>query len=333
VELQHSFEFGSGNIVTWGANYRNNQLWSRMTGSNADFEKELANGEKSQSFKQEHNDISGFFFQDDYRIFDNLSITLGVKAEHNSFSGTDVSPRASIVYSPFKNHTFRTSYSRAYRTPTFFEDSGFFHGGFSVGEDGASPVLSLGSVGNEDLDPERLDSYEFGYRGVFIEKLELNIETYYTRYKDLITLASGLDNTSRADTDGLEISVRYQILSWFELVTNYSFINFNAKISDDSKEREGPDGTTPEQKANLGLRFKFDNGFSTNVDLHYVDRIKMANEFIDDYLRVDLRLAKEFLEGRGEFSVVGQNLQEKKHAEFIDVEVERAVFMSLGIKF
>lgn len=332
VEMQHSFQLWSKDVVTWGVNYRNNQLWSRMSGSDEEFEKELANGGNSQKFKQEHNDIFGAFLQNDYNILDNLSLTIGVKGEHNSFTGTDISPRASIVYSPFKNHTFRASYSRAFRTPTFFEDAGFFNGRSNAGSDGMN-IISLGNVGNEDLRPEKLDSYEIGYRGLFFDKLELNIETYFTRYKDLITLDGGLRNTSRADTNGFEVSIKYPIFPWLSVVTNYSFINFNARIADSPEERDSPDDTTPDQKANFGLRFKLDSGFSANLDLHYVDRIKVANEFIEEYLRVDLRLAQEFWDGKGEISITGQNLQEKRHAEFIDVEVQRAVFMSVGIKF
>lgn len=334
IELQHSFELGAGNIVTWGANYRNNQLWSRLTGSEEEFDQEIEEGNASQKFKQEHNDIFGLFFQDDYKIIDNLSLTAGVKMERNSFTGTDLSPRASLVYSPWKRHTFRASYSRAFRTPTFLEESGFFNVGFTIDEDGFKGVpIELGEVGNDELRPERLDSYELGYQGVFFDKLEVNVETYFTRYKDLITSQPALDNSSRADTHGFEISLVYPFVSWFDLYTNYSFINFNAKISDEVLEGGSPDDTTPEQKANLGLRFKLKNGFSGNIDFHYVDRIKVFDQFIDDYLRVDLRLAQKFWDGRGEIAVIGQNLQEDDHAEFIDVNVERAVFMSLGINF
>ncbi len=335
-ELQHSFMLGAGNLITWGANYRNNQLWSRITGNSANFEEEIAEGGSGQSFKQEHNDIFGLFLQDEFEIFNNLRLTVGSKMEHNSFTGSDFSPRASLVFSPWKRHSFRASYSRAYRTPTFLEDSGFFNGGFFVDENGVKGgALQLGEVGSDELRPERLDSYEIGYQGLFFEKLELNIETYFTRYKHIITAGStlALDNTSRADTSGFEVSVKYPFASWLSLYTNYSFINFNARIADDSSENGGPDDTTPEQKANLGFRVKLKNGFSGNLDLHYVDRIKIFDEFIDDYIRVDLRLAKTIWDGKGEISVTGQNLQESNHAEFIDAEVDRAVYMSLGINF
>ncbi|MGR3320086.1 MAG: TonB-dependent receptor plug domain-containing protein [Candidatus Anammoxibacter sp.] len=339
IELQHSFALGSKNIVTWGVNYRKNQLRSRLTGSNDGFDMEIAKGKTSQKFKKEHKNIFGFFFQDDFKILDNLALTVGVKMERNSFTGTNLSPRVSFVYSPWKHHTFRASYSRAYRTPTFLEDSGFFNVGFTINDAGVKniPITLVGAIGNNDLRPERLDSYELGYRGVFFDKLEFNVETYFTRYKNLITteFGFGLDNTSRADTNGFEVSLRYPFNSWFEIFTNYSFINFNAKISDNVSERiEGsPDDATPKQKVNLGLRFKSKNGFSANIDLQYVDRIKVIDQFVDDYLRIDLRLAKKFWNGRGEFAITGQNLQEDKHAEFMDAEVERAGFVSLEINF
>ncbi len=336
VEFQHSFGLGTKNVITWGVNYRNNQLWSRMSGNVNEFDAEVAAGNNSQRFKQEHKDKFGMFLQDDFKILDNLILTTGLKIERNNFTGTDLSPRASIVFSPFKNHTFRASYSRAFRTPTFLEDAGFFNIGFGFDENGDNTgIRRVGQVGSNDLRPERLDSYELGYQGTFFDKLDLNLEAYFTRYKNIITFQSTaeLDNTSRADTLGFEVSLEYHALSWLDLYTNYSFINFNAKISDSRFERGSPDDTTPDQKANFGMRFKFNNGLSANVDLHYVDKIKIFEQDIDDYLRIDLRLAKTFWEGRGEFSIVGQNLQEDKHAEFIDVEVERTGFMGLEINF
>ena len=338
-ELQHTFTLGSKNIITWGANYRNNQLWSRLSGNREEFDEEIAEGNTSQRFKQEHNDIFGLFLQDEFKILDNLTLTVGLKMERNNFTGTDFSPRASLVYSPLKNHTFRASYSRAFRTPTFLEDAGFFTVGSSIDNEGLrDPFVGIGHIGNNDLRPERLDSFELGYQGIFFDKLELNIETYFNHYKDLITAQfrpDVLDNTSRIDTNGFEVSIRYPVNSWFEFYTNYSYINFDAKISDDTLERDDPDNTTPEQKANLGLRFNLKNGFSGNVDLHYVDRIKVDtfDETIDDYMRIDFRLAKKFWNGRGEIAIIGQNLQESDHAEFVDVEVERSFFMSLGIDF
>lgn len=336
IEFEHSFELGSKNLITWGTNYRNNQLWSRMTGSKEEFDEEIEKGEMSQKFKQESNDIFGLFLQDNFKILDNLGLTIGGKMEKNSFSGSDLSPRVSLVYSPWKHHSFRASYSRAYRTPTFLEESGFFTIGTTVGEDGVNRTFTVGEVGNNDLDSERLDSYEIGYMGVYFDRLEFNAETFFTRYKDLITFDSGdsgLNNTSRADTSGFEVSIRYPVVSWLEFNTNYSYINFIAKIDDESSERETPDNTTPEQKANFGLLFKTKSGFSVNLGLHYVDQIKIIDEVIDDYLRADLRLSQKFLDGKGEISLVGQNMQEYSHEEFIDVEVDRAVYLSVGINF
>lgn len=341
VELQHSFALGAKNLITWGANYRNNQLWSRLSGSTTEFEEEIAEGETRQKFKQENMDIFGLFFQDDFKILDNLALTIGVKSERDSFTGTNLSPRASLVFSPWGHHSFRLSYSRAFRTPTFFEDSGFFSAGFFVKKDGINPV-TLGQIGNEDLRPERLDAFELGYQGRFLNKLELNIETYFNLYKDLITLVSDdlnpgepftLSNTSRAEVSGVEVSIKYPFTAWLSTYANYSFINFNAKISDDSLEKGDPEDSTPQQKANMGLRFAFKNGFSANLNLHYTDQIMVFDEFIDNYLRVDLRLAQKFMEGRGEIAIIGQNLLDDNHPEFIDAEVERTVFVGLGIQF
>ena len=336
VELQHSFSLGAKNVITWGVNYRNNQLWSRISGNVDEFNAEIAAGNHAQRFKQEHKDKFGMFLQDDFKIFDNLIFTTGLKIERNNFTGTNLSPRASLVYSPLKDHTFRASYSRAYRTPTFLEDAGFFNIGFAFDENGrkTTPITLFGKVGSDDLRPERLDSFELGYQGTFFDKLDLNLEAYFTRYKNIITFqTTELDNTSRADTLGFEISLKYHVASWLDLYTNYSFINFNAKIADGPFENGSPDDTTPDQKANFGMRFKFNNGISANVDLHYVDKIKIFEQDIDDYLRIDIRLAKTFWDGRGEFSIIGQNLQEDKHAEFLDVEVERSGFMGLEINF
>ena len=44
--------------------------------------------------------------------------------EHHYFTGTDISPRVAANFTVVPGHVVRLGVSRAYRSPTFFEEEG-----------------------------------------------------------------------------------------------------------------------------------------------------------------------------------------------------------------
>ena len=98
---------------------------------------------------------------------------------------------------------------------------------------------------------------------------------------------------------------------------------------------------TPKHKFNLWSSFTFKNGFSLDVITHYVDETKWSelpgDVKIDDYIRLDIRIAQKLFNDKVELSLAGQNLTDKLHPETSDIvgtyEIERLIYGQITLHF
>jgi len=320
VEIQHSFLLGERNQIVWGANYRTSAIDSMFIQPETD-----------------HNYILGFFVQDEIKILDNLSFIAGIKHEKYSFTGGDLSPRGCILYTPWPDHHFRFSVARAFRTPSFAEDS--FHYVQTLPPP-LPPIPLFLVVGNKHLNPEKMLAYELGYRTVLFKKIGLNLEFYYNELEDLYRNVErpflvSWDNEYNAIAMGIEVAADFHVTSWWTLKASYTFQQVESK-----KDDEDENGT-PKHKFNLGSSFTFKNGFSLDLRAHYVDETKwseLSGDYkIDDYLRFDVRVSQKLFGDKLELSLTGQNLTDKLHPEISDelggYEIERLIYGQVTLSF
>ena len=90
-----------------------------------------------------------------------LTATLGIKLEHNSFSGFEFQPSGRLAWTPTEQQTVWAAVTRAVRTPSRIEDS--FQ--FTALAQPAVP-LYLRLIGDGQFFPEQLVGYELGYRSL-----------------------------------------------------------------------------------------------------------------------------------------------------------------------
>jgi iron complex outermembrane receptor protein len=324
VEFQHFFALGERHRIVWGANYRNAQIKSTFLKPEKD-----------------HDDLVGGFLQDTFTLLDNLDFIAGIKYETNSFTGGDWSPRGCFLYSPASNHHLRFSVSRAYRTPSSFENSA------STIRTLPAPLPPLPfaiAVGNEHMDAEKMTAYELGYRTTLFSRVGLNVELYYNDIKDVIEnvrlrniwpIVLSWDNAFNAISKGIEISANYPITPWWQLRANYTYQDIENKR--DNKDIRG----VPKHKFNIWSSFTFNNGFSLDLMAMYVDQTKwtgfLEDVKVDDYVRVDMRIAQKLFNDKLEIAFVGQNLTDKLHPEISDglgnYEVERLFYGQIIFKY
>ena len=324
VAIEHSFDLGEKHHLLWGLNYRTTEADSGYLSPETD-----------------HDDLIGFFLQDEIQLFDKLRLIAGIKYEENSFTGGDWSPRGSLLYSPWDNHHFRFSLSKAFRTPSFVEDS------FRVVKTLPSPLPPLPLivvVGNERLDPEDMTAFELGYRSALFNKVGFNVELYYNDIDNVIEnvilkktlpLLISWENDFHVIAKGIEVSADYPVTPWWILTANYTYQEVEYKrINQDV-------AGTPKHKFNLWSRFSFKSGFSLDLIAHYVDKTKWSglsgNVNVDDYWRCDIRIAQKFLSDKLELSFAAQNLTDKLHSETSDgtgsYEAERLLYSQLTFRF
>lgn len=149
------FSFGVDQSLTMGAQWQRNELDNPNTvGSVAN-----AEGVLGLSYKKVNN--RALFLEDQLYLRDNLILTLGARWDDNSGFGSQVSPRAYLVWHPSSEWTLRGGYSEGFKAPSLRQGNSNFvsrsQGAGCVG--GFSPCNIRG---NSDLKPETSQSVEIG---------------------------------------------------------------------------------------------------------------------------------------------------------------------------
>src|SRR6185437_1683958 len=148
------------------------------------------------------------FAQDEISLKpDRLSLTVGAKVFHSSFSGFNSEPSARLLWTPSEHQSFWASVTRAVRTPSDLEDT-LQQTTFRSASPLAFNVISGDGIFTSETDI----SYEVGYRQLIHPKLSLDIAAFYNHYNRLESLEPGAPYTTTEDG---------------ETFTVYPFVNRN----------------------------------------------------------------------------------------------------------
>ena len=217
LEAKYDFSLWEQHYLTLGSSFRYND------GSKTTFTFEDQNFDYFRRYFTRR--YSGYF-QDKWKITQNIEATAGVRYDDQNIYGTISSPRAGLNYLFLDYFNAKLLYGRAFRTPTL--------------------AFLIEQIG---LKPERIDSYEaelgFHYKNLF--GIELNF--FYNKLKDLIERdASGaIRNTGEEDIKGVELSITGKPHRAVSLYASYSHLFGNrqsgtqATIDIPSAEDPGPD--------------------------------------------------------------------------------------------
>ena len=140
----------------------------------------------------------GLYAQDEWRLSDTLTATLGLRVDRNNATGTQSSPRAALIWQATSATTLKALYGRAHRAPNIFERD------YTDG---------LTQVANPALNGETIDTLELVADHRVDRNLALRASIYQWSMRDLVTLgidtASGLtqyQSGSKVKARGLELS-------------------------------------------------------------------------------------------------------------------------------
>jgi iron complex outermembrane receptor protein len=282
-----------------------------------------------------HHDqlLLGVFLQDEYRLRDDVTATLGLRLDTHPEAGPRLAPRASLVYTPWPDHAFRASAGLAHRYPTVFEN--FQSVELLTGLPPPAPA-TVHLVGNPDLDPQRLVSYELGYRGRLRDRVRGTVDLFYSQFDDSIETRPDpadptqltLVNTSAFETVGGEVGLDVLLAEWLLGFANYSYQY--RYVNDPAVP-----GVVPRHKANAGLTLTR-WGFTGTFWLNYVGKAEGALGKLDPYTLVNVRLARSFkLFGQdAELAVQAFNLFNDVHQEVVfGDEIDRRISGTLRVKF
>ncbi len=264
---------------------------------------------------------------------DRLKLQASIRYDKNEFFDGNVSPRASVTYSAgaSRNHNFRSSFQTGFRNPTTQD----LFIGLDAGRDilvGSSPdnldrdlpnteltgrkvysdsytsssVSAFAATGNPALlepittglvQPEKIKSFDLGYRGVF-GKISVDVAGYYSSYEDFISntvvvtpisgttadLSGVVDiatgnfeifqtyTNSRADVSsyGFTIGLNTKLFKILDLGVNYTLAKFDFDQESDPDFSAG--FNTPENKFKVSLGSpNIIGNLGFNINVRYSD--------------------------------------------------------------
>lgn len=223
-----------------------------------------------------------FYLQDILKLANDWELTAGVRYDYYSEFGSTINPRLSLVWSTSSTLTTKFLYGDAFRAPSFQETRN---------------INNPAALGNGDLDPETLTSFEivFDYKPYY--GLNAVFNTFYYEWEDIIQFVpdpSGgtntAQNTGRQTAYGFELETKWSVSSTIDLTANYAW-------QESTNERTGRQAANaPGQQMYVQANWQFMPEYNFNVQTNWImDRVREAGDprgSVDDYILVDIGLRK-----------------------------------------
>lgn len=219
--------------------------------------------------------------QDEWRLARDWSFTGGFRYDHYSDFGGTINPRAALVWNSSYNLTSKLLYGRAFRAPSFAEQ-------FNIN----NPI----AVGNEDLDPETIDTYELAFDYVHSNALRSGLNFFYYEMQDIIRFTPVAMNTGTQTGYGLEWEFEWKATDKLKLLGNFAV----QQSKDEDTNSDAPDA--PGQQVYFRADYRILPKWTLNSQLNWVmNRAREAGDTrseVDDYATLDVSLrAKDVYPG------------------------------------
>jgi len=218
------------------------------------------------------------FFQDEIRLFDRLSLTIGGRFDDHEIFGSEFSPRVYLVYRLFDELRLKAGYGHAFNAPTIKEMSKDY-----------VAIRAHTFYGNPDLEPETADNFEIGleYSGRLVQA---GLFYFYNDIDDLINTRCinncssrygrelTWENVDEAEIQGIETNVSASLPYGFAVSANYTYLDTEDKES--GKDLEG----RPEHQGNMNLSYTNEGlGLSTSLRYQYIGRQLLDDNNVPHY--------------------------------------------------
>jgi iron complex outermembrane receptor protein len=319
-DFEHHLKLGKRHDLVWGLGYRR---------TSDQF------GIAATTFNPAHvaEGLYSGFIQDEIRLADSLAFTLGAKFEDNAYTGYEDEPSAQLVWTPSERQTVWASAGRAVRQPSRL-DRDFtldlpnypFPGG---------PIGEITLSGNPHPKAEQLSAAELGYRATIGRRFSLDISGFANYYRHLRTqealtpsfvLTPGpphllvpniYDYKAHAHSYGSEVSANWTPVERWRLTAGYALLHIRVGLAPSSNDTNQAQiaASSPTHRVELGSFYNLSRNLELDGRVSYTGMLK--NGPIPGFPSMNLRIGWRPSE-RTEFSLAGQNLLQRQHAEFPD---------------
>ncbi len=326
VDVQHTFARWREHVLTVGGGFRH------LTDVVED-ERARASFTEVSVQRQEWS----AYFQDETFWFDErVRIIAGAKLEHFEYSGLAFQPTLRALWRASDATTMWVAASRAARSPSRLE----LHSEVTMPLPMPGPPMLVSISGSEDLEMERLDAYELGWRWRPNTYLTFDLALFHHAYDDLIMQLAQAPrpapgdpsvlvmpfvhmNAGKAQTQGAELSVEWRIASNYRLQGAAHYLDMDLPIATSALSAFTAD---PRYAWSLGGRWDVTERAQLDVLVRGV--ADNGRSVVKGYESLDVRAGWRATE-RLELSVALENVLDDEHSEFFD-EVARSPGVALG---
>ncbi len=351
IDLQHRLPLLDHHDLTWGVNYR---LYHNKV-----FDSELI----SFRPRQQTNHLASMYVRDEITLIpEHLRFTLGMRLDHNDFTGLEIQPNARLLWTPNAHNSVWASVSRAVRTPSRSENDGRLNVRTLSTIPGTSTSLPLPilaqAVGSSNFISEKLIAYELGYRHQFSPQASVDIAVFYNDYSQLRDPSAGspifqsgfpphlvlplvLTNKGSGHTYGVEASADWRPYDRWRLQGNYSYLDIHTHSDFAFNQIDSTTGSadkvSPQHQVSLRSNYDLSERIQFNLWLRYVSSVDLYN--IPGYVTMDTRLAFKPTKNV-ELFLVGQNLLSQNHREIVSdfisslsTNIPRGIYVGAAWRF
>ncbi len=344
IEAQHTFSAGNSIRAAWGGSVRQDTMYApHYLASN----------------KTDRFNLQRLFGHVEWRPFIKLTLNTGAMLEHNDFTGTDISPRASINFKPAPNHTFRLGISSALRTPNYFEEK--FQDRLVIPLRQPNPLRATALVvqfraNKGNVEPEQIISRELGYMGK-IGHLQLDLRLFSDRIDDIVRFNKRTDftaplntrllnsladididsanNVGSAAVEGIEWQAKWNFTPNTKLMLNHAYVHI--RETQDGLKRNYTN-SMPRNTFSALLTHQFNSNWDGSLAYYQTGKVTALGDGdpVDLARRTDARLARKFnsRHWKGEVSAVVENLFNEHYQEFADYNnLKRRARINLSLDF
>ncbi len=196
------FDYSGGTIAAaFGVQYRRSTFrhdWGDLVNAG-----ELITLGQAPDFSGDQENISAFG-ELKVPFGDRVEAQISGRYEKYLHSFGNFSPKIGLLARPIDEVSLRASFGKAFRAPSVYQQVAVQSAQPSVSDGGTFVFVNTQTFGNPNLDPEKSTNYNLGATLRPVRGLELGIDFYSFKYKDLIVKenAQAIINQALADTAG-----------------------------------------------------------------------------------------------------------------------------------
>ena len=225
--------------------------WSKTTaGFEYEEERGFADGKASWNrFDRKTMDNKGYYIQNQFKLWESLFITPGLRVDVNQFFGNETTHKISAAYLVQKTATrLKANLGTGFKAPSLYQ--------------------LYSNYGDPGLTPDKSESYDFGFeQSFFKDKATFGLTYFFNKFDNMVEFdmdSYTYQNIDNAETKGLELEYSFKPIGAVTIGANYTYTK--AKDNDTGKDLT----KRPKNQAGFNVNWAFLDKGNLNLSAGYV---------------------------------------------------------------